>query len=81
MDMRTGHIYNSLEDATKAGVPANSVEPVGVDGGIVTILNGPFVGRRYEQANGKRGRRVRTDATRADVQALLAQRGEQETTP
>lgn len=55
MDMRTGEIYQ--------GEPRNAdSERVAVDKEIVTVLTGPFKGRRYEVVNGRRGRRVRPDA-------------------
>lgn len=55
MDMRTGEIYQ--------GQPRDEhSEQVSVSAEIVTVLTGPFKGRRYEVVNGRRGRRVRPDA-------------------
>lgn len=58
MDMRTGRIYESEQAARVAG--AVDVAQVEATGSTVTVLNGPFKGRVYEQmSDGSRGRRRR----------------------
>jgi hypothetical protein len=55
MDMRTGEIYQ--------GEPRDEhSERVTLDAEIVTVLTGPFKGRRYQVINGRRGARIKPDA-------------------
>lgn len=60
MDMKRGTIYPDADAARAAGVPAERMAEVDIDGDIIEVKNGPFKGRKYEVENGKRGRR-RTD--------------------
>jgi hypothetical protein len=66
MDTRTGQIYPSLDAALDAGVPSNRLATVEVKGEIVTIMSGPFKGRRYQRmSDGTLGRRIK-EAARVD---------------
>lgn len=59
MDIRTGRIYPSLNAALDGGVPREHAVPVEVTAGVITIMSGPFKGRRYERrSDGRAGRRL-----------------------
>lgn len=64
MDMKTGEIYE--------GDPRPGSEKVELDADrtVVTVLTGPFKGRRYEVVNGKRGRRVEPDVALDAVETV-----------
>jgi len=62
MDTRNGNLYASRDAAIEAGVPEDAVAMVDTthEGGVITIANGPFKGRRYEaKPDGTPGRRLR----------------------
>lgn len=69
MDMRTGQIYPSRDAALDAGVPEEHAVPVDVSAGIITIVSGPFKGRRYERrSDGSAGQRLK-NATPSELEA------------
>ena len=62
MDNRNGQ---SREAAKEAGVPEEHIKEVR------TMMSGPFKGRRYVyNLDGSRGKRVRPDATKEELNGL-----------
>ena len=51
MDMRTGDLYQSREEALAAGVPEQFVVEVDHAGEVVTVTAGPFKGRTYRRTS------------------------------
>ncbi len=52
MDTRQGNIYETEEDALKAGVPKEFVAKVeAINEEILRIVNGPFKGREYKRTS------------------------------
>lgn len=66
---RTGKIYDNKADALADGATEQHLRIVR----ITTILKGPFKGRRYKRnEDGTRGPRVKPDATKEEMAALIA---------
>lgn len=66
---KAGILYKNREDALNDGIPESHIKDVDV----ITVKNGPFMGRRYLiEPNGRPGRRVKPDMPKAEVRRRLA---------